>query len=103
MMDISLGDISTNYTYHQVEEKQYYKVKASLVSYVSKDVRFLSKSNVMFNVYNDDLKNNNDVNKYKMIRKLNNWPITIEIELNKLSNIYSKFMNMLNRIKKCLE
>ena len=90
IIDISLGDISTNYTYHQVEEKELYSVKASLVSYVSKDIRFLSKSNIMFNVYNDDLKNNSDVNKYKMIRKLNNWPITIEIELNKLSNIYGE-------------
>ena len=90
MMDISLGDISTNYTYHQVEEKQYYKVKASLVSYVSKDVRFLSKSNVMFNVYNDDLKNNSDVDKYRTITRLNDWPVLIKIELNELSNIYSK-------------
>ena len=90
MIDISLGDISTNYTYHNVEEKEYYNVTASLVSYVSKDVRFLSKSNVMFNTYNNDLKNNSDVDKYRTIRRLNNWPVTIKIELNELSNIYSK-------------
>ena len=90
IVDISLGDISTNYTYHQVEEKEYYQVTAILVSYVSKDVRFLSKSNIMFNVYNDDLKNNSDVDKYKMIRKLNDWPVRIQIGVNELSNIYSK-------------
>ena len=90
IVDISLGDISTNYTYHQVEEKEYYQVIATLVSYVSKEVRFLSRSNIMFNVYNDDLKNNSDVDKYKTIRKLNDWPVTIQIGLNELSNIYSK-------------
>jgi len=90
IVDISLGDISTNYTYHQVEEKEYYQVVATLVSYVSKDVRFLSRSNIMFNVYNDDLKNNSDVDKYKTIRKLNDWPVRIQIGLNELSNIYSK-------------
>ena len=90
IVDISLGDISTNYTYHEVEEKEYYQVTAILVSYVSKEVRFLSKSNIMFNVYNDDLKNNSDVDKYKTIRKLNDWPVRIQIGLNELSNIYSK-------------
>ena len=90
IVDISLGDISTNYTYHQVEEKEYYQVIATLVSYVSKEVRFLSRSNIMFNVYNDDLKNNSDVDKYKTIRKLNDWPVRIQIGLNELSNIYSK-------------
>ena len=90
MIDISLGDISTNYTYHQVEEKEYYKVIASLISYVSKEVRFLNSANVIFNRYDDDLKNNSDISKYKRVSKINEWRVTIDIGLNELSNVYSK-------------
>ena len=90
MIDISLGDISTNYTYHQVEEKQYYKINASLVSYVSKEVRFLSSANILFNNYDTDLKNNSDVNKYKRVIKINEWRVSIDIGLNEFSNVYSK-------------